>query len=180
MASNRFSRRSFLRTAPVAAAGGLTLADALQAVAQGNAGADVAAAAAPYQFIPSNTLEADVQALASAPGDKRLFNEKSVPVSVGISTEQHKSGAEFEWHEGTDHIVHVLDGSTLYEIGGKPTAGHVNKGPGQWLSPTAEGTKSIVMSKGDMLIIPRGTLHKRSTEDSVTFMLISTTGVVKS
>jgi uncharacterized protein YjlB len=29
------------------------------------------------------------------------------------------------------------------------------------------------MVKGDMLVIPRGVLHKRSTEDSVTFMLIS-------
>jgi hypothetical protein len=30
-----------------------------------------------------------------------------------------------------------------------------------------------------MLVIPRGTLHKRSTEDSVTFMLISNPNVVK-
>jgi hypothetical protein len=28
-------------------------------------------------------------------------------------------------------------------------------------------------------VIPRGTLHKRSTEDSVTFMLISNPNVVK-
>jgi uncharacterized protein YjlB len=35
------------------------------------------------------------------------------------------------------------------------------------------------MVKGDMLVIPRGTLHKRSTEDSVTFMLISNPNVVK-
>ena len=39
--------------------------------------------------------------------------------------------------------------------------------------------QSILMGKGDMLVIPRGTLHKRSTEDSVTFILISTPGVVK-
>jgi uncharacterized protein YjlB len=32
------------------------------------------------------------------------------------------------------------------------------------------------MGKGDMLAIPRGTLHKRSTEDSVTFYLISPYG----
>ena len=35
------------------------------------------------------------------------------------------------------------------------------------------------MSKGDMLVIPRGTLHKRSTEDRVMFTLISPPGVVK-
>jgi uncharacterized protein YjlB len=32
------------------------------------------------------------------------------------------------------------------------------------------------MGKGDILILPRGTLHKRSTEDSVTFYLLSTYG----
>jgi len=31
----------------------------------------------------------------------------------------------------------------------------------------------MLLEKGDMLLIPRGTLHKRSTEDSVTFLLIS-------
>ena len=51
--------------------------------------------------------------------------------------------------------MQILDGSTLYEgRAGKPTAGHINKGPGEWLSPTATGTKSIVMGKGDMLVIP--------------------------
>ncbi|MEO6805730.1 MAG: hypothetical protein ABI286_07275 [Edaphobacter sp.] len=34
------------------------------------------------------------------------------------------------------------------------------------------------MKKGDMLMVPRGTPHKRSTEESVTFYLISTTGPV--
>jgi quercetin dioxygenase-like cupin family protein len=180
MASNDVSRRNFLRTAPVAAAAGLTLADALQALAQGNAGADVNAAAVPFQYLPAKTLEGDAQALSSAPGDKNLFSSKSLPLTVVLTVEQHKSAKEYEWHEGRDHIVQVLDGSTVYEVGGKPTAGHVNKGPGEWLSPTAEGAKSIVMGKGDMLIIPRGTLHKRSTEDSVTIVLISSPGVVKS
>jgi quercetin dioxygenase-like cupin family protein len=179
MASSNVSRRSFLRTAPVAAVAGLTLTDALQALAQGNAGADVAAAATPYQFFPAKELDADAQALTAAPSNKNLFDTKTLPVNVVMTCEQHKSAKEFEWHEGRDHIVQVLEGSTLYEVGGKPTAGHVNRGAGEWLSPTAEGSKSILMGKGDMLVIPRGTLHKRSTEDSVVFILISTPGVMK-
>jgi quercetin dioxygenase-like cupin family protein len=179
MASSNVSRRSFLRTAPVAAVAGLTLTDALQALAQGNAGADVAAASAGYQYFPAKELDADAKALTVAPGNKNLFDTKTLPVNVVMTCEQHKSAKEFEWHEGRDHIVQVLEGSTLYEVGGKPTAGHVNRGPGEWLSPTAEGTKSVLMGKGDMLVIPRGTLHKRSTEDSVVFILISTPGVMK-
>ena len=176
------SRRSFLRTAPIAAAAGLTLTDRLifaAPQAAGNAGADVAATAVPFQFFPSKTLDADAKALQAKPGNNNLFDAKTLPVNIVMTTEVHHSATEFEWHEGRDHIVQILDGTTLYEVGGKPTAGHVNKGPGEWLSPTAEGTKSLLMGKGDMLVIPRGTLHKRSTEDSVTFILISTPGVVK-
>jgi uncharacterized protein YjlB len=36
----------------------------------------------------------------------------------------------------------------------------------------------MTLSKGDMLVIPRGTLHKRTTDASVTFYLISTTGTL--
>jgi quercetin dioxygenase-like cupin family protein len=165
MATNT-SRRTFLRTAPVAAAAGFSLSDRL------------IFAAAPQAF-QAKTLDADAKALQAKPGNNTLFDPKTLPVNIVMTTEAHKSAAEFEWHEGRDHIVQILDGSTLYEVGGKPTAGHVNKGPGEWLSPTADGAKSILMGKGDMLVIPRGTLHKRSTEDSVTFILISTPGVMK-
>jgi quercetin dioxygenase-like cupin family protein len=175
------SRRNFLRTAPVAAAVGFSLTEqfAFGAAGQAGPGSDVAAAASPFQYFPAKTLDADAKALQAAPGNNNLFDSKTLPLQIVMTTEVHKSAKEFEWHEGRDHIVQIVDGTTLYEVGGKPTAGHVNKGPGEWLTPTAEGTKSLVMGKGDMLVIPRGTLHKRSTEDSVTFILISTPGVVK-
>ncbi|MDP9039965.1 MAG: hypothetical protein M3O02_11960 [Acidobacteriota bacterium] len=175
------TRRTFLRTAPAVAAAGLALPDTLSALAQagsGSGGAAVARSAVPFQFFPARTLETDAKALEAAPGDNKLFDSKALPLAVVMTCEQRKSAKEFEWHEGRDHIVQVIEGSTLYEVGGRPTASHANKGPGEWLSPTATGAKSIVLGKGDMLVIPRGTLHKRSTEDSVTFLLISTPGVV--
>ncbi|GAC1418617.1 MAG: hypothetical protein NVSMB62_10540 [Acidobacteriaceae bacterium] len=179
--STSTSRRNFLRTAPIAAAAGLTLTDALQALAQGstNPGAGVAAAALPFPSFPTKSLDADAKELTAKPGNNSLFESKSLPLTVVMTSETAKSAKEFEWHEGRDHIVQILEGSTLYEVGGKPTAGHINKGPGEWLTPTAAGTKSIVMGKGDMIVLPRGTLHKRSTEDSVVFLLISTPGAVK-
>jgi len=176
------SRRNFLRTAPVAAAVGLTLNDgrtfAAGAQAGAGPGAEVNAAAVPFQMFTVQALEADAKALLAKPGNKILFDAKGLPLQIVMTTETHKSGSEFEWHEGHDHIVQIVDGSTLYEVGGTPKGGHNTK-PGEWLAPGAEGSKSILMGKGDMLVIPRGTLHKRSTEDSVTFILISTPGVVK-
>src|SRR5947209_15875648 len=105
MASHTVSRRNFLRTAPAVAATGLTLADALQALAQSSPGADVNAAAVPFQYFAAKTLEEDAQTLSGAPGDKNLFNSKALPLTVVMTVEQHKSAKEYEWHEGRDHIV---------------------------------------------------------------------------
>ena len=171
MAKNT-SRRNFLRTAPIAAAAGFTLTDSLMAMAQAAPGADVNAAAQPFKLFSAKDLDADMKALDAKPGDNRLYESKVIPQQIILTTEKHKSATEFEWHEGRDHVAQIIDGSTLYEVGGTPTGTKV-MGPGEWHATGSTGSKSIIMGKGDMLLIPRGTLHKRSTEDSVTFLLIS-------
>ena len=175
------SRRNFLRTAPVAAAAGITLADSIAALAQASSmsGEQVAAAAQPFKLFKSNELDSDMKALDEKPGDNRLYESKSIPVQIILTTEKHKSATEFEWHEGRDHVLQVIEGSTLYELGGTPK-GVKQMGPGEWHATSSEGSKSVLLGKGDMLVIPRGTLHKRSTEDSVTFTLISNPAPAKS
>ncbi len=173
--AKKTSRRNFLRTAPVAAAAGFTLTNTLMAAAQAAAapGADVVAAAVPFKLFKASELADDMKALDAKPGDNRLYESKVIPQQIILTTEKHKSATEFEWHEGRDHIVQIIDGSTLYEVGGTPTGTKVMPGTGEWHATGSVGSKSMILGKGDMLLIPRGTLHKRSTEDSVTFLLIS-------
>jgi mannose-6-phosphate isomerase-like protein (cupin superfamily) len=178
MAKNT-SRRNFLRTAPVAAAVGFALTDTLIAAAQAAPGADVAAAGVPFKLFTGKELDADAKALHEQPGNNNLVTQAAgLACAIVMTTEAHASAKEFEWHEGRDHIVQIIDGSTLYEVGGTPKNGRNTK-PGEWLAPASDGSKSILMGKGDILVIPRGTLHKRSTEDSVTFYLISSFGAMK-
>jgi quercetin dioxygenase-like cupin family protein len=164
-------RRQFLRTAPVAAAAGFALADT-------SLFSQAAASAAPtkFQLISAQTIQQDAQALQDNPGSKDLANAKEF--AVVVTTETAKSAKEFEWHESRDHILQVLEGTTVYELGGTPKNPR-NVGRGEWLAPAAEGASAVTLNKGDMLIIPRGTLHKRSTSGSVTFTLISPKGTVK-
>jgi mannose-6-phosphate isomerase-like protein (cupin superfamily) len=186
--ANNTSRRNFLRTAPVAAAVTLALpsitGDLLAQTApttSGTAapGADVAAAAVPFQLFTGKALDADGKALLAKPGNNNLVDQKpGIPCAIVMTTEVHHSATEFEWHEGRDHIIQIVDGSTLYEVGGVPKNGRNTK-PGEWLAPASEGSKSILMGKGDMLVLPRGTPHKRSTEDTVTLILISPYGTMK-
>jgi mannose-6-phosphate isomerase-like protein (cupin superfamily) len=178
MAKNT-SRRTFLRTVPVAAAAGFTLSSTPMFAEPAQASNDVAAAAAPFKLYTAKERAADAQTLRATPGDKKLVDQAAgFPCAIVMTTEVRKSAKEFEWHEGRDHIVAIIDGSTLYEVGGTPKNGRNTKA-GEWLAPASEGSKSILMGKGDMLTIPRGTPHKRSTEDSVTFMLISPYGTMK-
>ena len=75
------------------------------------------------------------------------------------------------------NIVQILDGECIYEVGGTPIGAHSSK-PHEWNAPTATGVTSYTMKEGDVLVIPRNTLHKRTTPKDVTFTLISTTGTV--
>ena len=165
------ARRAFLRTAPVVAVAGLALADT--AMLSASAQSPTPSGDATFQVFRAKELDADIKALQASPGNKSLVDWKTC--TVVLTTEDAKSAKEFEWHEHRDHIFHILDGSTVYQLGGTPKNGHSTR-PGEWLAPESEGAETLTLNKGDILVIPRGTPHKRSTSGSVTFMLISPQG----
>ena len=176
---NRFGlrnqhRREFLRLVPAAAAAGITLANspflAPLAAGQALAPADVAAGAATFQVFTAQEIQDDAKTLVASPGSNNLVQGKNFAVVLTVETA--KSAKEFEWHEKRDHILQVLDGSTIYEVGGTPKGAH-SEAPGEWHAPEAVGATTLTLNKGDMLVIPRGTPHKRSTAGTVTFTLIS-------
>jgi mannose-6-phosphate isomerase-like protein (cupin superfamily) len=172
---NPHTRRSFLRSAPLAAAVALSATDALAFAANGGQSAG-SAAPQPFQVFTAEKLADAMKALQAKPGNDNLYEPKALPLTIVLTTEEKKSAKEFEWHEGRDHILMVQAGETVYELGGTPKGAHDNKKPGEWLAPASEGATAVTLKKGDMIVIPRGTPHKRSTEGSVTFYLISTTG----
>jgi mannose-6-phosphate isomerase-like protein (cupin superfamily) len=166
------ARRKFLRTVPAAAAAGFTLTNAslftAAAAAQGQSAPGLT-----FKLFKAQEIQDDLSALAANPGNNNLVQEKTFVVV--LTTEKAKSGAEFEWHEHRDHVFQILDGSTVYELGGTPKGAH-SKAPGEWNSPESEGHQTVSLGKGDMLVIARGTPHRRITAGSVTFSLISPQG----
>lgn len=179
--ANEQTRRNFLRTAPLAAAVTLPLAEQFLFAsdeASGGSGGAQAAAPEPIQLFSARKLAEAMKALEAKPGNDNLFASKALPFTIVMTTEEKKSGKEFEYHEGRDHIFQILEGTTRYELGGTPKDARNTK-PGEWLAPASDGATSLTLRKGDMLVIPRGTPHKRSTEGNVTFTLISIEGSVK-
>ena len=169
------SRRNFLRTAPLAAAATLALTENLRASTLTNGEAPTPE---PIQLLPAEKLAASVKALHAKPGNDNLYLNKALPFIVLMTVEEKKAAKEFEYHEGRDHVFQILEGTTTYELGGTPQNPRSTK-PGEWLAPTSTGATTHILNKGDMLIIPRGIPHKRTTESSVTFTLISTEGTLK-
>lgn len=137
--------------------------------------AEAPSAPVPFQLFSADKIADSMKALHAKPGNDNLFDAKSLPVTIVMTAEDHKSAKEFEYHEGRDHIFQILDGETKYEVGGTPKNAR-NIRPGEWLAPESEGATTFSLKKGDMLVLPRGTPHKRTTEGSVTLILISTTG----
>jgi mannose-6-phosphate isomerase-like protein (cupin superfamily) len=166
------ARRKFLRAVPAAAVAGFTLTNA-SLVASSAAAQDMSAPALPFRLFTAQEIADDLKALAANPGNNNLVQEKSFVVV--LTTEKAKTAAEFEWHEHRDHVFQILDGSTVYELGGTPKGAH-SIGPGEWHAPESEGHQTVTLNKGDMLVVGRGTPHRRITTGSVTFSLISPQG----
>jgi mannose-6-phosphate isomerase-like protein (cupin superfamily) len=167
------SRRGFLRTAPVVAAAGIALGDAALFAERASHEMPAGSAEGSYQLFTAETIAEDVQTLLANPGNNNLASGTNF--TVVLTVEKAKGGTEFEWHEGRDHVLQIMDGSTVVEVGGVPKDGRNTK-PGEWLAPASEGAAAITLKKGDMLVIPRGTPHRRTTAGSVTFVLISPMG----
>src|ERR1700753_4176589 len=140
------TRRQFLSAAPLAAA----------AVALPLTDLAVEAQTAPlekFKVIPAAEEEKQTKALHAAAGNFNTFDAPKISMTAVLTVEDKKAGKEFEWHETRDHLFQILEGSTMYELGGTPQNGRNTK-PGEWLAPTSQGASMVMLHKGDWLLIP--------------------------
>jgi mannose-6-phosphate isomerase-like protein (cupin superfamily) len=166
-------RRWFLLKASAAAATGLSIASGT--LDPSHAAAQSAPPSGGVQSFTAAGLRDAFANLEANPGNKTIVDDKTFIVMLTV--EKNKAQQEFEWHEARDHIFQILSGSTEIEVGGTPKNAHSSK-PGEWNAPESENAARIALNKGDMLVIPRGVPHRRSTTGNVTLMLISPQGTV--
>jgi hypothetical protein len=115
------TRRNFLRLAPCAAAAACPLSNPL--IARALAEDEGVIAHEPFQIYTTQAIEEAMRPLQGNPGNKMLFQSKALPFAVTLTTETKKNGKEFEYHEGRDHVIQIVEGTTLYEVGGTPKNG---------------------------------------------------------
>ena len=162
------TRRNFLTSASMTA---LAL-PWLESQAQMSTKADA------FQLFSDERLTASRKNLDAAPGNDNLY-KNAAGLALVMTVEEKKAAKEFEWHEGRDHVFQIVEGATVYELGGTPKNGR-NVKPMEWLAPESEGASRVELKKGDVLVVPRGTPHRRMTAGKVTFYLISSEGTANS
>jgi mannose-6-phosphate isomerase-like protein (cupin superfamily) len=107
------------------------------------------------------------------PGNKteELIDSSGMELRVAVQHENNRVGAAAELHDGSDDVYYVLEGEATLVLGGKLDSPKEVE-PGEWRSPNILGGKTIEISKGDLVVVPRGTPHQRSTANKDFTMIL--------
>ena len=80
---------------------------------------------------------------------------------VAIFHDEKRENDNFEVHDTSDDIYYVLEGEAALMLGGTLT-GATEISAGEWRSKTATGGQKVIIKKGDLIVVPRGTVHQRT------------------
>ncbi len=107
---------------------------------------------------PGNTNEDVVAAAGSQMRVAVFHDEKRVDDNVEV-------------HDASDDIYYVLNGTATLMLGGSLDAPK-EVSPGEWRSKSATGGQKVVIKKGDLIVVPRGTPHQRTVTDKTFSMIL--------
>jgi mannose-6-phosphate isomerase-like protein (cupin superfamily) len=90
---------------------------------------------------------------------------------VAVQHDAKKDSALAESHDESDDVYYVLEGSAQLTLGGR-LENPKEQSPGEWRSEKIIGGETFTITKGDLIIVPRGTPHQRVNSKGKTFSLI--------
>ena len=125
----------------------------------------------PYVVMSSQSLDDLKQKLQPENKAEELIDSVGMQLRVAVQHEKNKTGAAAELHDASDDVYYVLDGSATLVLGGKLDAPKEVE-PGEWRSPQIIDGKTVEIKKGDLVVVPRGTPHQRSTANTDFTMIL--------
>jgi len=91
-----------------------------------------------------------------------LIGGAGMELRVAIQHEKDTTAANAEVHDQSDDVYYVLEGTATLTLGGT-LENPKEIEPGEWRSPKIIGGQKVEIAKGDLVVVPRGTPHHRST-----------------
>ncbi len=117
----------------------------------------------------------EVSAIEKAIGKENKVTEliggEGMQLRVAVQHDEKKDAADAEVHDASDDVFYVLEGSAELTLGGSldnPREASL----GEWKSSKINGGKTFTITKGDLIVVPRGTPHQRINTKGKTFSLI--------
>ena len=90
---------------------------------------------------------------------------------VAVQHDKTRDTAEAESHDASDDVYYVLEGSAQLTLGGK-LENPREATPGEWRAARIVGGQTFQITKGDLIVVPRGTPHHRVNTRGKEFSLI--------
>lgn len=119
-------------------------------------------AARPFVVLPAQTLSDLERKLRPESKVEELFGGEGQELRVAVQHERNKTAAAAEVHDASDDVYYVLEGTATLTLGGRLDAPREIE-PGEWRAPRIVGGRDIDIARGDLVVVPRGTPHMRST-----------------
>jgi mannose-6-phosphate isomerase-like protein (cupin superfamily) len=116
----------------------------------------------PFVVLPAQSLADLERKLRPDNKAEELIGGEGMQLRVAIQHEKNHAAPSGELHDASDDVYYVLEGAATLTLGGKldPTAREIE--PGEWRGKI-NGGQNVEIKKGDLIIVPRGTPHERST-----------------
>ena len=128
-------------------------------------------ATSPVVVLSSQSLDDLKQKLQPGNKTEELIDSAGMQLRVAVQHEKNKIGAPAELHDASDDVYYVIEGSATLVLGGKLDAPKETE-PGEWRSSRIIDGKTFEITKGDLVIVPRGTPHQRSTANKDFTMIL--------
>jgi mannose-6-phosphate isomerase-like protein (cupin superfamily) len=118
--------------------------------------------ARPFVVLSAQSLSDLERRLRPEAKAEDLHGGPGAQLRVAVQHERNKPAAEAEVHDASDDVYYVLEGTATLTLGGRLEAPRETE-PGEWRGPRISGGRTVDIRKGDLVVVPRGTPHTRST-----------------
>lgn len=142
--------------------GACALAVAAPAQSQGEGGRGPAEPARPFVVLPAQSLADLERRLRPEAQGEDLHGGPGAQLRVAVLHERNRPATEAEVHDASDDVYYVLEGTAMLTLGGRLEAAREAES-GEWRAPRISGGQTFEIRKGDLIVVPRGTPHMRST-----------------
>src|SRR5215208_2065037 len=116
----------------------------------------------PFVVLTAQSVDDAVRKLHPENKVEDLIGGEGMELRVAVQHEADRAAAAAEIHDASDDVYYVLEGTATLTLGGKLESPKEVE-PGEWRGPRIEGGQNFDVKKGDLIVVPRGTPHMRST-----------------